>query len=178
MTGYRVRWTRCSPVLAAQLTKMQESIVSCAGTFNQAGAVAALTGPQDCVRDMREHYKRRRDVALSILKQRGRPSTYCPGGAFYLPVDISSGRKSDKLFALSLSTLHLPFNYSLVLVSIPGMRYTGLRSREFALRLLQEKRCALAPGIAFNTFDPIVSGSTLVSHTELQRRRRRMLRLG
>jgi aspartate/methionine/tyrosine aminotransferase len=31
-------------------------------------------------------------------------------------------------------------------------RLTGLDSKAFALRLLQEKRCAVAPGIAFNTY--------------------------
>lgn len=28
-------------------------------------------------------------------------------------------------------------------------------SKEFALKLLYEKRCAIAPGIAFDTMDPI-----------------------
>lgn len=34
---------------------------------------------------------------------------------------------------------------------------TGLESKEFALKLLYEKRCAIAPGIAFNTVDPVNS---------------------
>jgi aspartate/methionine/tyrosine aminotransferase len=42
---------------------------------------------------MRAEYRLRRDTALEILKRRGRESAYVPGGAFYLPVDISSSGK-------------------------------------------------------------------------------------
>jgi aspartate/methionine/tyrosine aminotransferase len=97
MTGYRVGWTRCSSYVAAQLTKIQEPLVSCASPFNQIAAAAALDGPQDCVERMRGEYRLRRDTALGILKSRGRVSSYVPGGAFYLPVDItSSGKKRRK----------------------------------------------------------------------------------
>lgn len=47
-------------------------------------------GPQDCVRVMKEAYRERRDAALQVLVDRGRPARYSPGGAFYLPVDISA----------------------------------------------------------------------------------------
>lgn len=90
MTGYRVGWTRCCSSLAAQLTKIQEPLVSCASPFNQLAAVVALQHGQCAVEDMRRQYHNRRDIALRILKQRGRESSYIPGGAFYLPVDISS----------------------------------------------------------------------------------------
>jgi len=90
MTGYRVGWTRCSPALAAQLTKIQEPLVSCASPFNQLAAAVAIRDGASVVEDMRQRYHNRRDIALDILKQRGRASAYIPGGAFYLPVDISS----------------------------------------------------------------------------------------
>eukprot|EP01032_Pedospumella_encystans_P013667 gene13667-15720_t len=122
MTGYRVGWTRCSPTLAAQLTKIQEPLVSCASPFNQLAAAVALREGHSAVEYMRRQYHKRRDIALNILKQRGRESSCVPGGAFYLPVDVS---------------------------------FSGLESKDFALKLLYEKRCAIAPGIAFNTMDPV-----------------------
>eukprot|EP01036_Dinobryon_divergens_P025069 gene25069-33582_t len=122
MTGYRVGWARCSSMLVEQLSKMQEPIVSCGVPFAQEAAIAALTGPQDCVKEMTAAYKERRDAALTVLHCRGRPSSFIPGGAFYLPVDISS---------------------------------SGLDSRSFALKLLYEKHCAVAPGIAFDTADDL-----------------------
>ena len=45
--------------------------------------------------EMNRQYKRRRDVALQILSSRGRRSDYIPGGAFYLPVDISKSGNDD-----------------------------------------------------------------------------------
>jgi aspartate aminotransferase len=100
MTGYRVGWTRCAPALAAQLTKLQEPLVSCASSFSQLAACAALTGPQTCVRDMRAQYRARRDAALRTLRERGRESAYSPGGAFYLPVDISSSGTPHRVVVL------------------------------------------------------------------------------
>jgi aspartate/methionine/tyrosine aminotransferase len=94
MTGYRVGWARCSSMLVEQLSKMQEPIVSCGVPFAQEAAIAALMGPQDCVKEMTAAYKERRDAALSVLNCRGRPSSFIPGGAFYLPVDISSSGRT------------------------------------------------------------------------------------
>jgi aspartate/methionine/tyrosine aminotransferase len=39
--------------------------------------------------------------------------------------------------------------------------YVGLSSRDFALRLLEEKRCAVAPGSAFNTYDPVCGSAEM-----------------
>ena len=42
--------------------------------------------------------------------------------------------------------------------------YAGLESKDFALKLLYEKRCAIAPGIAFNTMDPLNIGGNSPSY--------------
>lgn len=101
MTGFRVGWTRSSPQMIGHLTKIQEPLVSCGSPFTQYAAIAALRGPQDCLHDMVRAYKSRRDAALNTLAARGRPSAYVPGGAFYLPVDITS----SGTLVLYLSTL-------------------------------------------------------------------------
>ena len=111
MTGYRVGWTRCSPLLASQLTKIQEPLVSCASPFNQIAAAAALNGPRSVAHSMRDAYHKRRDIALNILTQRGRPSAYVPGGAFYLPVDISSSGESLSSHIYFLQYIYISCNY-------------------------------------------------------------------
>jgi aspartate/methionine/tyrosine aminotransferase len=63
--------------------------VSCGTPFSQLGALAALEGPQDCVAEMTAAYKRRRDIALEVLRERGL-YRYTPGGAFYVMVDVSA----------------------------------------------------------------------------------------
>jgi aspartate aminotransferase len=109
MTGFRVGWVRCSEELAKLLTKVQEPLVSCAPTFNQTAAAAAITGPQDCVRSMRGHYQRRRDLALGVLAARGRRSAYVPGGAFYLPIDISGTGEPPKAITYPLRMFSVTF---------------------------------------------------------------------
>jgi aspartate aminotransferase len=73
-------------------------------TIIQRAAAAALTGPQDCVVEMRHVYRRRRDLAVSLLKDLGR-YVYTPYGAFYILVDVTSpdgtGRRGRQ-FALDL----------------------------------------------------------------------------
>lgn len=53
---------------------------------------------------MAAEYKKRRDAALAILTARGRTSDYIPGGAFYLPLDISHTNMGSYEFALKLLT--------------------------------------------------------------------------
>ncbi len=73
-------------------------------TIIQRGAAAALTGPQDCVAEMRSVYQHRRDLAVNLLKELGR-YVYTPHGAFYILVDVSNpGGKGQRgrQFALDL----------------------------------------------------------------------------
>jgi len=50
-----------------------------------------------------------------------------------------------------------------------------LESKEFALKLLYEKRCAIAPGIAFDTTDPT---SAVVDEEQRQQYQRILNRFG
>jgi len=96
MTGWRIGYTVASPELVALFAKLQEMTVACAPSISQKAVVAALAGPQDCVKVMVDAYRERRDLALAILKEHGMPS-YVPQGAFYLMIDISScGIDSDR----------------------------------------------------------------------------------
>lgn len=102
MTGFRIGWTRCSPQLKDCITKIQEPLVSCSTSFAQIGATAALKHSDNYMKSMVIEYKKRRDAALQILSQRNRPSDYIPGGAFYLPLDISHTKMGSYEFALKL----------------------------------------------------------------------------
>jgi aspartate aminotransferase/aminotransferase len=101
MTGYRIGFTR-GPVDYINVgAKLQEPFVSCGTGFSQLAAVAALEGPQDCVAEMRAAYRRRRDIALDVLRERGL-YRYTPGGAFYVLVDISAAAMESRDFAVQL----------------------------------------------------------------------------
>jgi aspartate aminotransferase len=88
----------------------------------QKAAVAALTGPQDVVRAMRDEYRVRRDQTLAWLVEDPRIECQRPGGAFYL------------------------FPYIAELLGPCGVR----TSAEFAEQLLAEARVALTAGEGFD----------------------------
>jgi aspartate/methionine/tyrosine aminotransferase len=101
MTGWRVGYLVAPPDLARLLTGMQEPIVSCVNTPAQLAALAAVTGPQDVVREMRESYRERRDELLEVLDRGNLPSSQ-PSGAFYVWTDVSAANVPSMDFARSL----------------------------------------------------------------------------
>jgi aspartate aminotransferase len=101
MTGWRVGYLVAPPGLAGILTGMQEPIISCVNTPAQMAALAAVTGPQEIVREMSEAYRARRDEVLGVLDRGGLPSSR-PSGAFYVWTDISEAGMPSMDFARSL----------------------------------------------------------------------------
>jgi aspartate aminotransferase len=101
MTGWRVGYLVAPPDLARILTGMQEPIISCVNTPAQMAALAAVTGPQDVVREMGDSYMARRDELLGILDRGGLPSSR-PSGAFYVWADVSEAGVPSMEFARSL----------------------------------------------------------------------------
>lgn len=104
MTGWRIGYV----VTGTQLTKTISDVLNAhytnISTPIQRAAAAALTGPQECVGEMREGYKRRRDLAISLLKDYGR-YIYTPHGAFYALIDVKSPKgepRRGRQFSLDL----------------------------------------------------------------------------
>ena len=87
MTGWRVGYVACPEPVAPLLVKLQEATVACAPAPSQHAALAALTGPQECVSQMARTYRERRDLACDLLGNAGL-CRYRPEGAFYLLVDL------------------------------------------------------------------------------------------
>ena len=72
------------------MNKIQGQATSCANSISQAASVEALLGDQSAVKMMRDKYKKRRDLIVSLLNEI--PGVYCdlPGGAFYAFPDFSA----------------------------------------------------------------------------------------
>ncbi len=83
MTGWRIGYLAGPQDLVAAMRKVQSQSTSCAGSVSQAAAVAALNGPQDCVEQMRDEFKRRYQYIHAALNNI--PGVECPDcdGAFY-----------------------------------------------------------------------------------------------
>jgi alanine-synthesizing transaminase len=71
MPGWRMGFAAGNPRLIHALTRMKSYLDYGAFTPIQVAAVAALTGPQECVAEMRALYKDRRDVLIKGLVNAG-----------------------------------------------------------------------------------------------------------
>lgn len=99
MTGWRLGWLAGpGDIVAAALTVQQHS-VSCAATFVQDAALAALTGPQDAVAEMAAFYRAQRDALIERLHGVPGISLTAPEGAFYAFADVRGTGMQSAAFA-------------------------------------------------------------------------------
>jgi alanine-synthesizing transaminase len=71
MPGWRIGFACGNPRLIAALARVKSYLDYGAFTPVQVAAAAALNGPQDCVVEMRERYRQRRDVLIAGLAAAG-----------------------------------------------------------------------------------------------------------
>jgi aspartate aminotransferase len=127
MTGWRVGFVLGDPKLIKGMSKLQSHSTSNPTSIAQKAAVEALGGPQDSVPEMLAEYSRRRRYVVDRL--RAIPGVECtePGGAFYAYPNISS-----------------------------AFGRGGIEdSVDFCVQLLEKKRVAIVPGVAFGTSEHI-----------------------
>ncbi len=84
MTGWRLGWIAGPTSILKLAARLNSQTVSSAANFTMHAAVAALTGPQDCVAEMRESYKARRDFMVPALNEIEGVECRSIEGAFYL----------------------------------------------------------------------------------------------
>lgn len=101
MTGWRIGYVVANDAISQVITKVQEPLISCVSSVAQKAAEAALLGPQDCVREMLEAYRERRNAIVEVLKAYD-AHLYTPRGAFYIMVDIRRSGQESREFALAL----------------------------------------------------------------------------
>ncbi len=71
MAGWRIGFAVGNPQLIAALSRVKSYLDYGAFTPIQVAATAALNGPQECIGEIRERYKLRRDVLVEGLHQAG-----------------------------------------------------------------------------------------------------------
>ncbi len=101
MTGWRVGYAIAPTPIANWMARAVEPNVACASEPNQWGALAALTGPQEVVGEMRQAYQHRRDLVCGVLKEKGLLQ-YVPNGAFYIMIDVSQAQMDSYDFCKEL----------------------------------------------------------------------------
>ncbi|HEX5436566.1 MAG TPA: pyridoxal phosphate-dependent aminotransferase [Gemmatimonadaceae bacterium] len=120
MTGWRLGYGVVPAHAVERLVTLAVNGHTCTPVFVQRAGIAALTGPQEPVRAMREEFARRR--ALVVRGLSAIPGVRCPApaGAFYVFPDLTR-------------------------VLAPH----GLTAEDFATRLLEEHGVAALTGTAF-----------------------------
>ena len=122
MTGWRCGWAVGPAAVVAACNALQSHSTSNVCSITQKAVTAALNGPQECVTEMLDEYRKRSDQLCEWLSAESRIRLVKPAGAFYLFPDVSEFLSPD------------------------GIRTTG----ELAQALLDEVRVALTPGEAFD----------------------------
>lgn len=89
MTGWRIGYAAGPKEIINAMDNLQSQSTSNACSIAQAAAIAALTGPQECVKTMVQEFALRRDLIVRLLNEI--PGVRCstPGGAFYVLPDIA-----------------------------------------------------------------------------------------
>ena len=94
MTGWRLGYGIVPDWLLPSFSRLVINSVSCTNAFAQAGAIAALTGPQDAAGAMREEFIARRALIVEGLNAIPGVTCVMPHGAFYAFPNISSFGKT------------------------------------------------------------------------------------
>lgn len=121
MTGWRLGFAMGPKPLISAMQKLQSQSTSNPTSVVQKAAIAALTGPQECIKEMAAEYVRLRDRMVAGLRTIPGIQCHTPGGAFYVYPNISAYLKN------------------------------GTTASQIAGRLLREALVATVPGEAFGT---------------------------
>ena len=101
LTGARISFMLGNPDMCAALSRLKSNIDY--GIFKpvQAMAVAAITGPQDCLAELRREYQSRRDALISALRDGGWNVTP-PQGTMFVWAKLPAGFGDSLDFTLGL----------------------------------------------------------------------------
>ncbi|OGA44623.1 MAG: hypothetical protein A3G25_09515 [Betaproteobacteria bacterium RIFCSPLOWO2_12_FULL_63_13] len=98
MTGWRIGWVVAPSRWASRWAILAECFNTGATTFVQFGAIAALAQGEKVVAELREQYRKGRDIVTEILSPHPRIELLEPEGAFYAFPRVK-GLKSSLAFA-------------------------------------------------------------------------------
>lgn len=102
MTGWRMGYSVWPDALYDKARKLAVNAWSCVNTPSQYAGLAALTGPQDAVAQMRAAFDRRRVVVHELLNALPGVTCILPKGAFYAFPNISGTGWQAKPLAAAL----------------------------------------------------------------------------
>ena len=94
MDGWRLGYVAAPESYIVTMNKFHQHNTTCAPSFVQAAAAAALTEEGDEVNEIVKEYKRRRDCAVKAINEIPGLSCRCPKGAFYIFINCKALNRS------------------------------------------------------------------------------------
>lgn len=88
MTGWRIGYLVGDEKLISSVIKVHQSLVTCANAVAQWAALAAVTGPQQCVGKMLEEFGRRRSFLMNAFDSLSPLRLVVPKGTFFAFIDV------------------------------------------------------------------------------------------
>ena len=147
MTGWRVGYTTAPPAVIDEMEKLMEHMVSGVTAVAQRAALAAISAPQDCVREMVATYEKRRHLVYEGLNAIKGIQCLKPESTFYAFPNITSTGLSSWDFAKYLVEEH---SVAVVPGSIFGSAGEGYVRLSFAasVQQLEEGLARIERGVA------------------------------
>jgi len=127
MTGWRIGYAAAPQDIATAMGDIQSHLTSNPNSIAQKASLEAITGPQDCVEEMKKAFLERRDFMVRRIKEIPLLDCLTPKGSFYLFVEIKD---------------------------VFGKSYQEQRINDvddFARYLLEDFKVALVPGTGFGS---------------------------
>ncbi|MCK4889206.1 MAG: pyridoxal phosphate-dependent aminotransferase [Candidatus Aminicenantes bacterium] len=104
MTGWRLGYGIMPEALADKVGLLMTHSVGCTASFTQIAGIEALAGPQEQVEEVKNTFKKRRDIIVDGLNDIPGITCLRPDGAFYVFPNIKSfGQSSEKIADYLLS---------------------------------------------------------------------------
>ena len=97
MTGWRIGFIAAPLWIDKACNKLQGQYTSGPNSIAQKASVAAFSGDQSCVEEMRQAFLRRRDLIVKLCKEIPGVKLNTPQGAFYIfpEVDAYYGKSAN-----------------------------------------------------------------------------------
>ncbi|EKN66416.1 transaminase [Neobacillus bataviensis LMG 21833] len=106
MAGWRVGFAVGNESVISAIELLQDHLyVSLFGAIQEAAA-EALTGPQDCVKELNQLYERRRNILIDGLQSLGWKVT-APKGSFFAWLKVPEGLSSEEFATILLDQTHI-----------------------------------------------------------------------
>lgn len=145
MTGWRLGYALLPSTIVPAVTTLVADGSTCTPPFVQHAGIAALTGPQDAVIEMRRHYAARRDTLIACLREIRGVSAPAPGGALYAFADIGALMDRAAIPSSSDAATTLLHRHHLACVGGAAFGALGERHLRFSFAVAQDR---LAEAIA------------------------------